>query len=257
MCWAETCACRSTKEESVLPTVPCSSVTAAERTEYWDGRRRHPSETAWLPQSIILWREACIFHEHPILRIALVAPSYAPVVGGVETHVQQLATHLAALGHSVDVLTHRNVRTGAAVEQVDGVTIRRFPVLATSEHYATSPAMARLSSDIDVHLTWCMRTITTLSRRSSRPQLELRRWYSPRITMARATPHFGAHYTCHIDILHACSPADRGALSVSPSGRRNYSRAISRRHAPESPSFPTAWKLIELKLPNHTLSPSA
>jgi glycosyltransferase involved in cell wall biosynthesis len=62
------------------------------------------------------------------MRIALVTPRYAPSIGGVETHVTRVATYLAARGHVVEVLTHAHRRGLALCEEVEGVTVRRFPL---------------------------------------------------------------------------------------------------------------------------------
>jgi len=62
------------------------------------------------------------------MRIALVTPRYAPSIGGVETHVARVAAYLAARGHVVEVLTHAHRRGLASCEEIEGVTVRRFPL---------------------------------------------------------------------------------------------------------------------------------
>ena len=58
--------------------------------------------------------------------VALVASSFAPHSGGVETHVQQVARHLRARGHDVVVWTvDRGEHLGRGV--VDGVEVRYLP----------------------------------------------------------------------------------------------------------------------------------
>ena len=59
-------------------------------------------------------------------RVALVASSFHPHVGGVEAHVRSVATALRALGHDVTVWT---VDRGEAlgVRTVDGITVRYLP----------------------------------------------------------------------------------------------------------------------------------
>ncbi|MBK6886564.1 MAG: glycosyltransferase family 4 protein [Tetrasphaera sp.] len=59
-------------------------------------------------------------------RVALIASSFYPHIGGVEEHVRQIARELRDLGHEVVVWTvdrgeHLGVRT------VDGVTVRYLP----------------------------------------------------------------------------------------------------------------------------------
>jgi glycosyltransferase involved in cell wall biosynthesis len=77
------------------------------------------------------------------VRIALVSPRYRPFVGGVETHVEQLARRFAAAGHSVQVLTHRHDPALSPVEEYAGVLVRRFPVPVPSRHFAVAPQLHR------------------------------------------------------------------------------------------------------------------
>lgn len=59
-------------------------------------------------------------------RVALVASSYHPHVGGVETHVRAVAAALAARGHPVEVWTvDRDGRQHT--EEVDGIRVRNLP----------------------------------------------------------------------------------------------------------------------------------
>lgn len=55
--------------------------------------------------------------------IAFVVNNYPPKVGGLEQHVQQLAHHVAELGHRVTVVTLDNLRSGV---EVDKVTVHRL-----------------------------------------------------------------------------------------------------------------------------------
>ena len=77
------------------------------------------------------------------MRVAIVAPLYRPAIGGVETHVEQLATRLAAAGESVEVLCQTDDRGLPSCESLDGVLVRRFAVAASSRHYPFSPGLAR------------------------------------------------------------------------------------------------------------------
>jgi glycosyltransferase involved in cell wall biosynthesis len=58
--------------------------------------------------------------------VALVASSYAPDIGGVETHVAQLARGLRARGHEVQVWTVDRAGRSRA-DRVDGVEVRYLP----------------------------------------------------------------------------------------------------------------------------------
>jgi len=76
------------------------------------------------------------------VRVAVVAPNYAPAVGGVETVVTQVARHLVALGCTVEVWTHRPPGHAALPADDDGVTVRRFAA-TPSARYPWSPALWR------------------------------------------------------------------------------------------------------------------
>lgn len=64
------------------------------------------------------------------LRVSLVTPRFSPQIGGVETHVEQLARHLARAGHQVQVLTQAppaDFRAlGPATMHPDGYLVRRW-----------------------------------------------------------------------------------------------------------------------------------
>ena len=73
------------------------------------------------------------------LRVALVTPRYHPYPGGVETHVKAIAERLVPAGVEVEVFTTDPSRRLARVEQLNGVTVRRFPSWAPHEAYYVSP----------------------------------------------------------------------------------------------------------------------
>lgn len=63
---------------------------------------------------------------HPPRRIALVASSFAPYIGGVERHVEEVARELLRRGHAVEVWTVD--REGRHfVDHQDGLVVRRLP----------------------------------------------------------------------------------------------------------------------------------
>ena len=74
-------------------------------------------------------------------RIAYIAPRYIPYTGGVQTHVAQLARRAAAHGCHVEVLTQECDRSLPAVEVVDGVMVRRFPVWVPGQTYTMAPGL--------------------------------------------------------------------------------------------------------------------
>lgn len=67
------------------------------------------------------------------MRIHYVTPGYHPDVGGVETHVRQLAHFAARRGHAVTVHT-RGARTEAATD--GAVSVRRYRPRASLGYYA-------------------------------------------------------------------------------------------------------------------------
>ena len=75
------------------------------------------------------------------LRIAYVVPAYSPHIGGVETHVARLARCVVARGHYAEVITQERDGALPAMEIIDGVTVRRFPLLAPSRNFAVSPRL--------------------------------------------------------------------------------------------------------------------
>jgi len=78
------------------------------------------------------------------MRVAFVSAHYAPMIGGVEKHVVEIATRLAAGGHEVEALTHAEAgRHLPGVEEMDGVRVRRFNVPLPSTNFALSPALSR------------------------------------------------------------------------------------------------------------------
>ena len=77
------------------------------------------------------------------MRVALVTPLYRPAIGGVETHVEQLATGLAAAGHDVEVLTQAHDSALPAQEEHAGVLVRRFAAATNAEHYRFAPGLVR------------------------------------------------------------------------------------------------------------------
>jgi glycosyltransferase involved in cell wall biosynthesis len=78
------------------------------------------------------------------VKVAFVSAHYAPMIGGVEKHVVEIAGRLAARGDEVDVLTHEESDRSLPSEQVmEGVRVRRFPVPLPSTNYALSPALWR------------------------------------------------------------------------------------------------------------------
>lgn len=75
------------------------------------------------------------------MKIAFVTGHYFPYVGGIESHVEQIARRLAARGDEVTVLTQTDDRGWPREAMLDGVFVRRFPVPVPSRHFAISPSL--------------------------------------------------------------------------------------------------------------------
>lgn len=90
------------------------------------------------------------------LRVAMVGTRGIPArAGGVEHHVEQLATRLVGRGHAVTVYSRTNY-VDRGIREVDGVTVRRLPTIGTKHldavvHSALASAAASLRSFDVVH----------------------------------------------------------------------------------------------------------
>jgi glycogen synthase len=93
------------------------------------------------------------------MKLLLISPSYAPVLGGLQTVTHQVAQALANKAHEVKVVTNRYPRSLPAEEVHDGVPVQRWPFfdsfgealgrgrvdLALASGYYNPAATARLS----------------------------------------------------------------------------------------------------------------
>ncbi len=61
------------------------------------------------------------------MRILQVTPSYHPLIGGMERHVQTVSETLAQLGHEITVATVAHDNRLPRHETIKGVNVRRFP----------------------------------------------------------------------------------------------------------------------------------
>jgi len=77
------------------------------------------------------------------IKILYVSPYYPPSIGGVELHVAELASAMAARGHSVEVLTQTRDAAVPESESIDAVRVRRFPVAFPEPIYAFAPGLWR------------------------------------------------------------------------------------------------------------------
>jgi glycosyltransferase involved in cell wall biosynthesis len=141
------------------------------------------------------------------MRIAQVVASYYPQLGGVQTHVRQLAEGCAAAGDDVTVLTHQH-GTEPAEEVEGGVRVLRFPRTVRSAAYPLSPGLFRYlrrhAGGFDVVHAHSYHTLSSqAAARSGRPVV--------------FTPHY--HGTGHTPLAAALHRAYR------PAGARLFAAA--------------------------------
>jgi glycosyltransferase involved in cell wall biosynthesis len=75
------------------------------------------------------------------LRVAMVARNYWPTLGGVESHVQQLAERLVERGHFVEVLTQQDSLCADRESVERGVVVRRYSVPLPSTNFPVAPEL--------------------------------------------------------------------------------------------------------------------
>lgn len=82
--------------------------------------------------------------QRPSMRVLMVTPRYFPLMGGIETHVHEVAQRLAAAGVDVTVLTTDPSGKLPAREEVAQVTIRRVRAWPANKDYYFAPDVARV-----------------------------------------------------------------------------------------------------------------
>jgi glycosyltransferase involved in cell wall biosynthesis len=73
--------------------------------------------------------------------IGIVSPYYAPHIGGVEKHVEELAQGFKRQGIAAEIITTDATGQLPAVETVDGIVVRRFPTLLHNDVFLVSPTL--------------------------------------------------------------------------------------------------------------------
>jgi len=80
-------------------------------------------------------------------RVAMVSSLYSPYVGGVETHVNEVARRIAASGCDLTVLTTDLTGELPPVEHEENLTVRRFPAWPSRADLYISPRLVRQVGD--------------------------------------------------------------------------------------------------------------
>lgn len=86
------------------------------------------------------------------MKIGFVTSQYRPHTGGVETHVEQLATRLVNRGHTVTVISADARPQLAETAVLDGVLVRRFTPVGPTDTFHLAPGISLLirRSEFDV-----------------------------------------------------------------------------------------------------------
>lgn len=78
-----------------------------------------------------------------MLRVLQVTPRMAPHIGGVETHVREVARRLPALGVHTEVLTADHLGNLPSFELIDGIPVRRVRAWPARSENLFAPAVLR------------------------------------------------------------------------------------------------------------------
>lgn len=77
------------------------------------------------------------------LRVAMVSSRYSPYIGGVETHVSEVARRIASAGVDLSVLTTDLTGELPPLEQEGPLTVRRYPAWPSWADLYISPSLVR------------------------------------------------------------------------------------------------------------------
>src|SRR5437879_5829865 len=89
------------------------------------------------------------------LRVAMVATRAFPSIGGIETHVNEVAPRLAAAGVGVTVLTTDPGWRLPTSDQVAGARLRRFRAWPARADYSLAPGIYRAIRQEEWDLVHC------------------------------------------------------------------------------------------------------
>ncbi len=170
----------------------------------------------------------------------MLTPRYLPDMGGIETHVHEVARRLAAKGHSVAVLTTDRTGSLAADEVAAGVRIRRVKAWPRRRDYYVAPGLwgevGNAGCDI-IHVQGCHTFVAPLGMlaaarngipfvitfhsgghsSAARNLLRSAQWAVLRGLVRRAA-HWIAVSRFEADLFSAKMRLPRGRVSVVPNG---------------------------------------
>ena len=86
------------------------------------------------------------------MKIIQVCPRYFPDIGGVETHVREIAERLVKKGHKVEVVCTDPSGVHPKNDFINGVSITRFRSFAPHDAYFFSPKMASYLKTLDAEI---------------------------------------------------------------------------------------------------------
>jgi glycosyltransferase involved in cell wall biosynthesis len=86
------------------------------------------------------------------VKILLVTHRYPPHTGGVETHIHEVATRLAARGHDVTVFTADGGSTVQSRTNDEAVTVRRFRSFSPDDAFYVAPQITTAIRQVDADI---------------------------------------------------------------------------------------------------------
>jgi len=178
------------------------------------------------------------------MRVAHVVASYHPRIGGVETHVRQIAEACAVAGDEVTVLTHAT-GNAPAVEEVGPVRVLRFPETVRSARYPLSmPLFRHLTAHAAefeiVHAHSYHTLVGHAAARSGLPFVFTPHYHGTGHTRAAALMHrvyrlAGLWVLINADAVICVSQAERAVLARDFSAVARKIRVIPNGTSPRAP----------------------
>ena len=86
------------------------------------------------------------------MRIIQVCPRYYPDIGGVETHVREIAERLVKMGHKVEVVCTDPCGVHPKNDSINGISVTRFRSFAPHDAFFIAPKMAPYLKTLDAEI---------------------------------------------------------------------------------------------------------